>query len=536
MSAPPHDPSRDGDVAPGVSLSSYELLGKLARGGMGTVYVARRAGAAGFQRLFAIKLMHEHLADHEEFVQMFLDEARLAARLHHPNVVAIVDVGEVDGRQFVVMDYIEGCSLGQLFKLSPAHRPVKSVASIFNEFLLGLHAAHELRDDDGQPLNLVHRDVSPQNVLVGLDGVARITDFGIAKAEARLTSTRPGLRKGKLAFMAPEQLYDKALDRRADIFAAGAILWSALTGEKLFSGSSDAATMRNLLQMEIKPPSEVGLKPPPVFDEVCLKALERDPGDRYSTAAEMVDAIRAAAMENGVLGTSSDVSVWVRDVAGAKIEDRRKALGSVSSDSAVRTIPVLVESPSQMHSALTGMSGLSRASAVPVGNPKRGRSTLLALLLIPLAVVFAVGLAVITHRPEEDPTATTERPTPSVSHPPEAPTSPAEGLGQPPPTRTEETEAPSPTGTVAVPAEPSPEVEEAEVVARPEARPRPQRFPLRNRNIARQAPAPEEPAAPEEPEPEAVPEAPEPPPEEAPAVETDVEYEYERNPYLRGAM
>lgn len=390
-----------------VSLASYELIGKLARGGMGTVYVARRAGAAGFQRFFAVKLMHDHLADHDEFVQMFLDEARIAARLHHPNVVPIVDMGEVDGRQFVVMDYIEGCSLDQLFRLSPDNRPLASIVKIFSDFLMGLHAAHELCDDQGKLLNLVHRDVSPQNVLIGTDGGTRITDFGIAKAEERLTSTRPGLRKGKLAFMAPEQLYDEALDRRADIFSAGALLWSALTGEKLFAGSSDAATMRNLLQLEILPPSQVGLKPPPYLDEICLKALSRDPAHRFQSASDMAQAIREVAIAHRVFGTESDVSGWLTAVAGEQLQARRAALYSGQGGSSMATMPVLVD-------GLTGSSSASVGSAAEVSQVRSSRTlgahVWLALLLVPLAVVCAVVLAVLTHASQES-VATNPEPT-----------------------------------------------------------------------------------------------------------------------------
>ena len=381
----------------GSSLASYQLLGKIARGGMGTVYVARRAGAHGFQRLYAIKLMHEHLADNEEFAQMFLDEARLAARLHHPNVVPIVDIGNVDGREFVVMDYVEGCSLAQLFKLSPSERPWRAIAKIACDFLTGLHAAHELVGDDGRSLGVIHRDVSPQNVLIGLDGVSRVTDFGIAKAESRMTETRPGLRKGKLAFMAPEQLHDGAIDRRADIFSAGVVLWSALTGEALFAGNSDAATMRNLLQMEIPPPSEAELAPPPALDKVCLKALERDPEDRFQTAQEFVEAIRAAAIELGDPGSAKVVSEWVCSVAADKIEVRRRAIAEVNSnDSSIQTVPVMIESGTQVGS---GPSRPVRVST-PVTAPTVWEKWRSPILVVMLSVVVAVLLAMFV---PEDP-------------------------------------------------------------------------------------------------------------------------------------
>ncbi|MEM1031922.1 MAG: serine/threonine-protein kinase [Myxococcota bacterium] len=317
------------DKAP--KIASYELLGKLARGGMGTVFMARRAGTAGFQRLFAIKVIHEHLADSEECIEMFLDEARLSARLHHTNVVPVVDVGEASGRHYVVMDYVEGTSLGYLLKQSPDDRPAGTVAKIIADFLRGLHAAHELTDEDGNPMHLVHRDVSPPNVLVGVDGVGRISDFGIAKAEARLSTTRTGLRKGKLAFMAPEQIVDDTIDRRTDIFAAGATLWTALAGEPLFHGSNDASTINNLLTLEIPKPSTSRLAPPTPFDRICLKALMRDPDARYQTAEEMADELMAAVRSADENTAARDVSEWVKRVAGKTLARRKAMIASAAA-------------------------------------------------------------------------------------------------------------------------------------------------------------------------------------------------------------
>src|SRR5579863_7198360 len=236
-------------------LGRYELIGELARGGMGTVYLARHAGEAGFQRLFAIKALHPHLAEEKEFVDMLHDEARIAARIHHPNVVAVVDLGVQAGLHYVVMEYVEGPSFGTLFKRNRENRcPPELVIAIVVDALEGLHAAHTLTDDEGEQQHLVHRDVSPQNILVGTDGVGRITDFGIAKAETRITSTRPGTRKGKLLFMSPEQITGTTvIDRRTDIWAAGAVLWGALAGAPLFKGENDAATMHNVLTKDITP-------------------------------------------------------------------------------------------------------------------------------------------------------------------------------------------------------------------------------------------------------------------------------------------
>lgn len=311
-------------------LGRYELIGELARGGMGTVYLARHAGEAGFQRMFAIKVLHSHLEDEATFVDMLRDEARIAARLHHPNVVAIVDLGSHGRQHYVVMDYVEGPSFATLWKRSADKRPLALMLSILIDTLDGLHAAHALKDDDGADLNLVHRDVSPQNILVGVDGVARITDFGIAKAGSRISSTQPGMRKGKLQFMSPEQVKDEGpIDRRTDIWATGVVLWSMLAEGHLFRGDTDAATVHNILVKDIVPPSQSRAKPPEFFDPVVMKALARNPDDRYSSALEMADALRRLAIENGLVGSRHDLSQWVEETFKEELERRRQAIREV---------------------------------------------------------------------------------------------------------------------------------------------------------------------------------------------------------------
>ena len=212
-------------------LDRFELIAELAAGGMATVYLARLSGAGGFQRFVAIKRLHPHLANDQEFVQMFLDEARLAARLHHPNVVPILEIGESPQGYYLVMEYVEGDTLARLLARAAGQGqrlPTPIALRILIDSMAGLHGAHELRDDRGSLLGLVHRDVSPQNVLVGIDGVSRITDFGVARAASRISATRVGQLKGKLAYMAPEQATGADIDRRADVFSAGVMIWETL--------------------------------------------------------------------------------------------------------------------------------------------------------------------------------------------------------------------------------------------------------------------------------------------------------------------
>ena len=237
-------------------LGRYELIAEIASGGMGIVCLARAVGVGGFRRLFAVKVMHPHLVKDQQFVAMLLDEAQLAARIHHPNVVATVDICTVDDCYFVVMDYVDGFQLLDVIEHDAISREQRIRLSnrILLDAMAGLEAAHSLKDDDGQPIGLVHRDVSPQNVMIGLDGIGRLTDFGIALAASRISASRPGTIKGKPSYMAPEQARAQTVDRRADVWALGVILWEALTGKRLFIGDNEAATVLKVIEMPIPSP------------------------------------------------------------------------------------------------------------------------------------------------------------------------------------------------------------------------------------------------------------------------------------------
>jgi serine/threonine-protein kinase len=410
-------------------LGRYELLGALARGGMATVYLARHSAEAGFQRLFAVKVLHDHLADDEDFVSMLLDEARIAALLHHPNVVPIVDVGSQDGIYYVVMEYVEGCSLGGLLKKFRNERPARLIIPIVLDVLAGLQAAHSIRDEDGNLLNLVHRDVSPQNVMIGVDGSARLTDFGIARAESRIMSTRPGQFKGKLAYMAPEQVMggDK-IDRRTDIFAAGSMLWSALTARRLFLADSDAITLSNILQMPIPPPSTIGLKPSASLDATIGRALERDMDKRFQSAEDMEEALREAAVAASCLGSRREVAAWVQEGFGEELVERRKAVraaldeGRPTLDSIISVSGLMPTVGSFTPSQLDGPtpSSISIASsisgsrpAVPPAEKTRSRVMVGAGIVVGLAVIAGVVLATWASEPkvaESSPAAETGDP------------------------------------------------------------------------------------------------------------------------------
>lgn len=313
-------------------LGRYELLVRIGKGGMASVYLARVRGEGGFTRLYAIKVLHPHLARERELVDMLLDEARIASRLHHPNVVSTVDVGREGDRTFLVMDYVEGPSLDRLLRRAETDRPPARIVPIVIDALRGLHAAHELRDEEGRPLELVHRDVTPGNILVGTDGSGRITDFGVAKARARLTKTREGVVKGKAGYIAPEVLLGKAVDRRADVFSMGVLLWNSLTGETLFETGDLASTLRALLERDVPPPSTVGLMPSPIFDAPIMMALARDPKHRHESALEMAQALAdALILSSGRAEEPEVIGGWVREAFATQLETRRRAAAAPSS-------------------------------------------------------------------------------------------------------------------------------------------------------------------------------------------------------------
>ncbi|MBK9265815.1 MAG: protein kinase [Polyangiaceae bacterium] len=294
----------------------YEKVAELASGGMATVYFGHVRGAGGFERRIAIKEMHAHLARQSEFVRMFFDEARLASRIHHPNVVATLDMVERGGTLALILEYVEGPSLQQITKYLAERggtMPIDIALRIFLDILAGLHAAHELVDEEGRSLNLVHRDVSPQNMLVSTDGITKITDFGIARAESRLSTTRTGSVKGKVPYMSPEQVKSLPVDRRTDVYAAGVILWEMLTSQRLVQGETDVAMIYQVTDREAPQPREWNPAIPEEVASACLKALEKRAENRFVTAAQFMEALEDAAQASMIMpATPRAVGNYVR--------------------------------------------------------------------------------------------------------------------------------------------------------------------------------------------------------------------------------
>jgi hypothetical protein len=330
-------------IPPGTRFGRYEVITEIASGGMATVFLGRALGAAGFQRLVAIKCLHPHVAKDDEFVGMFMDEARLAARIRHPNVVPTLDLENGDDGLFLVMEFVEGEGLLGLLRGVFKDRkrvPIPIAMRITLDVLAGLHAAHELTGQSGEPLRLVHRDVSPHNILVGIDGIARITDFGIARAEERLSVTRDGQIKGKIAYMAPEQTSGTPVDRRADLWSLGVVLWECLAGRRLFFGQNDGEVLRNLLVHPIPRLRELVPEIPEALDAVVHRTLSRDPDERFPTAAHMAEALEEAGGSIGIASARA-VGAFVKDIAGARIEALSAAArvaGADGNTSAVRPV------------------------------------------------------------------------------------------------------------------------------------------------------------------------------------------------------
>lgn len=296
----------------------YELLDTIASGGMATVHLGRAVGAGGFERLVAIKTMHPHLSNEPDFVAMFLDEARLAARIRHPNVVGTIDIQQDEIGLLLVMEYVEGPSVSQMLRALNKQKkqvPLDIAVRIMLDVLAGLHAAHELCGSGGEPLNVVHRDVSPQNILVGIDGISRIMDFGVARAESRISSTKGGDAKGKVGYMAPEQAMQKDLDRRVDVYAAGLVFWELLTGRRMLRGDNDMIIMHQIFHGDHVPPHDVVPSVPPEISEIVLRAISREPDARYPTTAAFAEALdRVAQTVNITPASPRTLGAFVREL------------------------------------------------------------------------------------------------------------------------------------------------------------------------------------------------------------------------------
>ena len=326
------------------AFGRYVLYPPIARGGMATVHPARLVGEGGFSRLVAAKRLQSQYADDPDLVAMFHDEAHIAARIHHPNVVPVLDVAMDEGEVVIVQEYVHGVPLNLLMRAAHATGapiPIDIAVAILAGVLSGLHAAHESRDDTGVLLDVVHRDVSPHNVIVSVDGVARLLDFGIAKARLCVHHTVKGVFKGKLAYMAPEQMNLEPVTRRADLYAAGVLAWELFANRRFYAGDDEVAFVASIIE-GTTPTLEQALASSPPWvqrergavvtrlEPVIAKALQLRPEDRFATAADMRDALLAVATP----AIATDVAEWVAIAGADLLEARQRALAATTEESA----------------------------------------------------------------------------------------------------------------------------------------------------------------------------------------------------------
>jgi len=321
-----------------VAERRYLLHAEIGRGGTATVHLGTLVAEDGrTTSLVAVKRLREGFTRDMQLVASLVDEAVLTSRIHHPNVVATLEVVSKPSDLFVVMEYVEGEALSRILGRHAEQGrtlPVPIVSAIAIGTLRGLHAAHEACDDSGAPLHVIHRDVSPQNVMIGTDGLAHVVDFGVAKAVGRLAQTKQGQIKGKLAYMSPEHLRGDEVDRRADVYAAGVLVWEMLVGQRLFRGKSEVEMVGAIRAGAIEPPSaKAAAHVPPALDAVVLRALARDRADRYVDAAVMADAIAAASPP----ATREQLAAWAIAETADAVAERRAAVKAVATSPTVLT-------------------------------------------------------------------------------------------------------------------------------------------------------------------------------------------------------
>jgi eukaryotic-like serine/threonine-protein kinase len=424
-------------------LGSYALFDAIASGGMASVHLGRSLSGDAPRRALAIKRLHEAFAGDPEYVAMMLDEAHLVRCIVHPNVVPTLDVVREDGELWLIMEYVAGESLSTLLKRLRAEgrsAPIPVVVDIVASALRGLHAAHIATSASGAPLRIVHRDVSPQNIIVGADGVSRVLDFGIAKAAGRMQHTRTGSIKGKVRYMAPEQVRGQPT-HLTDVYAASIVLWEALTGKRLFTGDNDVEIMYRVIESKVDSPSRWRKDLSPGLEAVVMRGLRKDPAERFPTALAMAEALLASCTKV----TREQVARWLSETAGPELARRHSLVASIETEPdpeapAPPLAPSVPETPSVQVSTL---SAFHPVSSIIDGHHRRPRaSTLLAaisvillVLLLPLVTRHAAPPALATP-------AASSAPVPALDTSP-----PVSVLPDPPAPAPEPSTAPAPTPT-----------------------------------------------------------------------------------------
>lgn len=311
------------------NYGSYQLLRRLATGGMAQIYLARQKGPEGFEKLLVVKRILPHLAENADFVRMFLDEARIAARLNHPNIVQIFNLGAQDDSFFIAMEFIHGEDVRRVWKRSEQlgkSMPIQMVCRVIMDACAGLDYAHKKTDPQtGKPLGIVHRDISPQNILITFEGGVKVVDFGIAKAADQATVTRSGVLKGKYSYMSPEQASGKKVDNRSDIFALGVVLHELLTGQRLFKRANDIQTLHAVTECEVTPPSQLNPRLPRDLDAIVMKALAKDPANRYQEAIHLQMALEDWLITHKLPSSSAHLAAFMEELYSERLAEERRA-------------------------------------------------------------------------------------------------------------------------------------------------------------------------------------------------------------------
>jgi len=452
----------------GDELGSYQLLLPIGAGGMGRVWVAREAGEPALSRLVAIKTALAEEGASEGFYKVLFDEARIASLVQHPNVCVIHGAEKSRGVVYLVMDYSDGGSLREILDVLPDHRlDIHVAVRVVSRVCAGLHAAHELIGEDGEPLHVVHRDVSPQNVLIATSGQVRITDFGVAKARGQLHApTQTGEVKGKLSYMAPEQVTTKDVDRRADVFALGCVLYEATVGERPFSGGDALATLYQLLEQPLVPPSAKRPDYPPELEKIVLKAMERDRESRFATAEDLARALERFLVSEKARVSDLRIAEIVKTTLAAPIAKRAADIANAIEAIAARhdaktVVPAPVADSGEEETAVGDAAAelaLSKAAAlaaptlsgtaIPGFQPRRGPRV---VALVGAAALLVTGGVVLLRSGDDAPPAPA---VPAATQPVVAPPAP---VASPPPVDP----APTPVASAATPAPLTSETESA---------------------------------------------------------------------------
>ena len=475
-------------IGVGSKLRDYEIVAPLRVGGMASLYLGRRVGVAGFAKLVAIKVVHPHLARDPQFGRMFVDEAVISSRIDHPNVVHVSELGEQDGAYFLAMEYVHGVTLSQLLatlgkrgrRLSP-----ELAVHIAVRVAEGLHGAHETLGDDGQPLGIVHRDISPQNVLLSANGHVKLIDFGIAKARGRVQEATTTSLKGKIRYMSPEQAYGRPVDRRTDVYALAIVLWEMLTMRRMFNAENDFALLELVRHPSPQPPSNFLELCTPTLDAAVLHALAPSPNDRTATAHELRREL-AAALPAALALDASNLGDLIGAMMGAELEAERKVVAAAlqgasgaelassrpavpesienytMSDGRIRLIPANEavaqdDAPPLAAPSMTPSMTPAMTPAVPAPPSRLGAGLGVGVLLLALGGVGGyVALKVVrTRQGEMTSTPTDLAPTSPTTPTGASPPTPVVGTPIAPPQLLSPTPALALTGDAGAPAQPS---------------------------------------------------------------------------------